>query len=103
MIDEDKVLVSGASQELIYRNMCCANPKKVALVSTNIMNVLQNYTVPEQLLGIAALMVLLYERYGIRPVEALNVADNIIEDARNNKNIVEFNAISQYFKSEWNV
>ena len=91
MFDEDKIVVSGASQELIYRNMCSANAKRVALVCTTIMNVLQNYTIPEQFLGIAALMVLLYERYGIRPVEALN------------ENVVEFNAVSQYFKSEWNV
>lgn len=103
MFDEDKIVVSGASQELIYRNMCSANAKRVALVCTTIMNVLQNYTIPEQFLGIAALMVLLYERYGIKPMEALNVADNIIEDSRNNKNVVEFNAVSQYFKSEWNV
>ena len=41
MFDEDKILVSGASQEYIYRNMCCANAKKVAHVCTTIMNALQ--------------------------------------------------------------
>ena len=87
--------------EQIYYEMTSASAKTVALASTSVMNVLQNFKASDQFLAIAALMIMLYKNYGVRPIEALNVADNILEATKNSKDIVEFRALSQYFKNDF--
>jgi hypothetical protein len=87
--------------ETIYQDMVSASAKKVALACTSVMNVLQHFKTSEQFLAIASLLIMLNDNYGIRPIEALNVADNILEANKNNKDIVEFRALNQYFKDDF--
>lgn len=86
--------------EHIYERMTTADTKEVSRVAMRIMNDLQTETVPNQLLGVAALMCLMYEQYGIRPTEALNVADNIIEEQGQYS---DFQGIKAYMKNVWNI
>ena len=87
--------------ETIYHDMTSASTKTVALACTSVMNVLQHFTTSNQFLAMATLLILLYENHGVRPLEALNVADNILEANKNNKDIVEFRALNQYFKDDF--
>jgi hypothetical protein len=80
--------------------MVNAKSKTVSSAAMEAMNALQQFTVPNQILGIAGLMVLMYEQYGIQPIEALNVADNIIQDLGNYS---DFQGIKAYMKNTWNV
>lgn len=87
--------------ETIYHDMTSASAKNVALACTSVMNVLQHFKTSEQFLAMASLLIMLNDNYGIRPIEALNVADNILEANKNNKDIVEFRALNQYFKDDF--
>lgn len=86
--------------DVIYDHMVMADGKRVAAAAMTIMDRLQHETVPNQILGVASLMVLMYEQYDIQPTEALNVADNIIHDLGNYS---DFQGIKAYMKNVWNI
>lgn len=86
--------------DVIYEEMTMASAKDVSRVAMHIMNELQTEKVPNQMLGVAALMCLMEEQYGVRTVEALNVADNIIQDQGNYS---DFQGIKYYMKNVWNI
>ena len=86
--------------DALYDQMILASSADVARAAMTIMNQLQHISVPNQILGAATVMVLMEELSGVRTIEALNVADNIITDEGNYS---DFQGIKAYMKNMWNI
>ena len=90
------------ASDYIYDRMCRANTKEVTTCAMSVIDRIQTQSIPNQILGIALLLLLMEEKYGVTPTEAANVADNILRH-KDNAEIPEIRAIKAFMKNEWNI
>lgn len=93
--------VLNRTADLIYSLMTMTSAKQVGYTSVRIMDAIQGEDVQNQILGLAATLVILLNHYDLSHTDALGIADNIVYSDENNNMNLEFKAIKKYMKSEW--
>lgn len=82
----------------VYNEMTNADAKNVSRVAMKVMDSFQHEQPADQILGVASLIILLEEVTGVKVIEALNVASNILNDS---EKIVEFKGIKAYMSKKY--
>ena len=89
--------------DLIYSLMVKTNSKDVCQAALKIMDAIQNDKVQNQVLGLAACLIIMLHHYNLSHIDALGIADNIVYSGFNNNMLPDFKAIKRYMKEEWQI
>jgi site-specific DNA-adenine methylase len=76
-----------------------ADQQQSAIAAMTVVDRLQNFAPDEQLVGAAAVFLMLAEHYGVSAQDAFTVTKNVINDT-DRKLIPEFRAVRQYIQEE---
>ena len=89
--------------QLVYDLMLRTNPSRVAQSALKVVDSVQADRVENQLLGLAAVLICMFNQYDLSHVDVLGIADNMVYSGENNNMKPEFKAIKNYMKSEWEI
>ena len=89
--------------DIIYAQMLRTTKKNVATSAYKAIDSIQGMSTADQLLGIAATLIVLLHQYGLSHVDVLGIADNMVYSGENNNICPEFKVIKNYMKQEWEI
>ena len=95
--------VRNKTADLIYSLMVLTSSNKVKTAAIKVMDAIQDDKVENQVLGLAACLVVMLNHYGLSATDALGIADTIVYSDENNNMLPEFKAINNYMKDEWQI
>ena len=90
--------VRNRTADLLYQQMLVTTPVNVARTSAKIVNAIQQEPTADQMLGIAAALICMLNKYDLNHVDVLGMADNYVYDGNMRP---EFKAIKQFMGDEW--
>ena len=79
------------------------NPDKVARSALSAINAIQTHKTENQLLGLAAAMVVLLNHYEMEATDTLGIAHNFVFSGENGNMKPSFKALNQFMRSEWEI
>lgn len=94
-------MLTNKTAELLYSQMVIADEREVAGLSAVIFNAIQKYKTHNQILGLAAIFILMLEHYDLNYSEALGIAHSIVHGTTTEKATKQFAAIKQFMRDEW--
>lgn len=86
--------------ELIQTKMLLTDYKAVSQTSLKVMSAIKNEDVENQVLGIAAALLTVLDRYGLNYIDVLGEADSIVFSGENNNMISEFKELQGMMKTK---
>lgn len=89
--------------DVLYSQMLETTPTQVGGAALVAMDALQSHKVCNQILGLAATLICMLHQYGLNHVDVLGIADNMVYSAENNNMRMEFKALQNYMKNEWEI
>ena len=89
--------------ELLYDLMLRTTAKRVAVCALKSIDSIQAERVSDQVLGLAAVLICMLNRYGLSHTDVLGIADNIVFSGDNGNMRPDFKAISNFMKTEWEI
>lgn len=87
--------------DILYENMLRTTPVNVATTALKAVNAIQTDKTENQLLGLAAVLVVMLKQYDLTATEVLGIADNYVYSGYNNNPKPEFKALKQFMRDEW--
>lgn len=88
----------SSTADLIHSLMLTTDSKAVSQASLKVMKVLINDGVELQILGIAAALLTILDRYGLNYIDVLGMADSIVFSGENNNMLPAFKEIMALMK-----
>lgn len=95
--------VRNKTADIIYSLMVRTSASEVKQAALKIMDSIQTDKVQNQVLGLAACLVIMLHHYDLSHTDALGIADNIVYSGKCNNMLPEFKAIKTYMKEEWEI
>lgn len=95
--------IKNKTADLIYTLMVSTSAQKVSSVAKRIIDSIQDDKVENQVLGLAACLIIMLHQYDLNHVDVLGIADNIVYSGLNNNMLPDFKAIKRYMKNEWEI
>lgn len=89
--------------DLIYSLMTQTSTKAVSQASLKVMDALQDDKVENQILGLAANLIILLNQYELSHSDVLGIADCIVFSGECNNMLPDFKAIKRFMKNEWEI
>lgn len=96
-------MVKNKTADLIYSLMINTASKKVSQSAIRVMDAIQDLKVENQVLGLAACLIIMLHQYDLNYTEVLGIADNIVYSGANNNMLPDFKAIKSFMKDEWQI
>ncbi len=87
--------------DILYNKMLLTTPKKVARAALRAVNAIQCDKTENQLLGLAAAMVVLLNKYDMEATDTLNMAHNFVYSDYCSNMTEDFKALEQFMRDEW--
>ena len=100
-----KTIVSfrNKTADIIYNQMLQTTAKQVSNAALRVMDALQTDKVCNQVLGLAASLIVMLDQYGLNHVDVLGIAHNMVYSGDNGNMKPDFKAIKSYMKNEWEI
>lgn len=95
--------LKNKTADLIYSLMIKTSSRDVSQSALRIMDAIQDCKVENQVLGLAACLIVMLHQYDLSHTDALGIADNIVYSGANNNMLPEFKAIKSFMKEEWQI
>jgi len=95
--------VRNKTADLIYSLMVRTSAKDVSQAAIKVMDALQDDKVQNQVLGLAACLVVMLNHYDLSHTDALGIADTIVYSGTHNNMLPDFKAIKNFMKEEWQI
>lgn len=89
------------TSDLIYSLMIQSiNYKPIFQTSLKVMKAIQNDSVENQILGLASLLLVFLDRYGLSYIDVLGTADAVVHSGDNNNILPEFKNCYLFMKNK---
>ena len=76
---------------------------RVAQRAAEIICEMRVHPIPDQILAVATVLIMLEKKYGIKHIEAINAAENLIDAAEDAGESNVFDVLHRYMLNEWDV
>lgn len=87
--------------DILHEKMVKTTPVNVATAALKAVNVIQTDSTENQLLGLAAVMIVMLKQYDLSATEVLGIADNYVYSGSQMK--PQFKALKQFMRDEWQI
>lgn len=74
--------------------------KPVSQTSLKVMKAIQNDSIENQILGVASLLLVFLDRYGLSHIDVLGMADAVVHSGDNNNMLPEFKNCYLFMKNK---
>lgn len=95
--------IKSRTADLMYSLMVNTNSQAVCDSAKKIMDSIQLDRTENQVLGLAACLIIMLHHYDLSHIDVLGIADNIVYSGNNNNMLPDFKAIKRFMKNEWEI
>jgi hypothetical protein len=95
--------IKSRTADLIYSLMVNTTSQAVSDSAKKIMDAIQLDRTENQVLGLAACLIIMLHHYDLSHIDVLGIADNIVYSGTNNNMLPDFKAIKRFMKNEWEI